>query len=179
MDSVSNEIWKDIPGFDGYQASTLGRIKVLRKQVINGKSKKLCWRKEKILSNKPSKDGYISVCLNKTLAKKSWLAHRLVALAFLSNPDNKLFVNHKNGIKHDNQVENLEWCTRSENGIHAVETGLHTALRGEINGNHRLTKAEVIEIRNSDGTQKEIANRFGIGRTTVQYIKKRKLWAHI
>lgn len=179
MDSVVNEIWKDIPGFPGYQASDLGRIKAMPKQSYNARSGGLCWRKERILTAKGDTSGYLSHTLKGPTLKKQWLAHRIIALAWIPNPGRKEFVNHKNGIKTDNRVANLEWCTKSENGVHAVENGLHTALRGEINGNHRLTKAEVIDIRNSNGTQKEIANRFGIGRTTVQYIKKRKLWAHI
>lgn len=179
MDAISNELWKNIPGFPGYQASNLGRIKAIAKQSYNAKTGGLCWRKERLLIAKPDSSGYLSHSMKGPFLKKTWLAHRIIALAWIPNPKRKLFVNHKNGIKTDNRVENLEWCTKSKNGIHAVENGLHTALRGEINGNHRLTKADVIEIRNSDGTQKEIANRFGIGRTTVQYIKKRKLWAHI
>jgi hypothetical protein len=158
------EIWKDIPGFVGYQASNLGRIKALPKQCYNPRAKKLCWRKERILTNKADGTGYISLCIKGPTSKRTWLAHRLVAIAWLPNPLHK---------------ENLEWCTKSENGKHAVLNGLHTPLRGEINGNHKLTSIEVAEIRSSIGTQKEVANRYGVARTTIGAIRKGKLWAHL
>lgn len=179
MDSVNNELWKDIPGFPGYQASSFGRIKAVAKQSYNIKSKTLCWRKERVLKSKPDSSGYLTHTLKGPYRKKTWLAHRIIAIAWLPNPNKKEFVNHKNGIKTDNRPQNLEWCTKSENGIHAVEFGLHNTLRGEKNGNHRLNKSEVIQIRASAGTHQEIASKYGIAKSTVYAIIKRKLWAHI
>lgn len=72
----------------------------------------------KKLKKRINKSGYNSVCLYKRLKKYYILVHRLVAKSFIPNPDNKSEVNHKNGIKTDNRVENLEWCTRSENVKH-------------------------------------------------------------
>lgn len=108
------EIWKDIEGFKGlYQVSTHGRVK----KIYKGK--------ETILKGGKFSNGYLLVSL--TVEKRIYrhfLTHRLVAQTFIPNPDGKSDVNHKNGIKTDNRVENLEWCTRSENLQHAVNIGL-------------------------------------------------------
>ena len=104
------ESWKDIPGFETlYQASTFGRIKSL------GNSKK---KKEKILKqNKMKKLGYYVV----NLSSKKYSVHRLIALTFLNNEDNKPFVNHKNNIQTDNYLSNLEWVTISETIRHGYK----------------------------------------------------------
>lgn len=96
------EIWKDVEGYEGlYQVSSEGRVKSLG----NNKT-----RKEKILKNCKDKDGYLYVLLCKEGKKKYFTIHRLVAKAFLSNPNNLLEVNHKDENKQNNCVENLEWC---------------------------------------------------------------------
>jgi len=95
------EIWKKINGYDSYRVSNLGRIKSLI-------------GKEKILKNQKNPGGYLSVRLN----GKRHLVHRLVGFAFIKNPENKPEINHKNKIKTDNCVKNLEWNTRYENEAH-------------------------------------------------------------
>ena len=97
------EIWKDIPGYDGrYQASTFGRIK-----SVNS----LTGRPDVIMSeNSFNPAGYKVVNLRKDGKRKTFFIHRLVALTFLENPFSLPIVNHKNEIKTDNRVSNLEWC---------------------------------------------------------------------
>ncbi len=102
------EIWKDIIGYEGlYQVSNLGNIKSFYK------AKKSI--KKPTLSNK----GYLRVGLSKNKKSKTFKIHRLVAKTFLSNPNNYLEVNHKDGNKLNNCVDNLEWCSRSYNINHA------------------------------------------------------------
>lgn len=112
------EIWKDIKGYEGlYQVSNLGRIKSLgRTQRCQGNKQE--YRKERIMKQH-LRGGYYQVSLCKNSKHKHFGVHRLVALVFLDNPEAKEEVNHKNGIKTDNRVDNLEWVTRSENAIHA------------------------------------------------------------
>ena len=114
---METEIWKDIPNYEGlYQISNLQRVKSLKKirpniigiRVFN----------EKILTQFKSKN-YNRVVLHKYGKKEFLGVHRLIALAFIPNPENKPEVNHINGIRDDNRVENLEWVTRYENYIHA------------------------------------------------------------
>lgn len=105
------ETYKDIKGYEGlYQVSNLGNVKSLRRNII---------KKPSINSR-----GYISINLSVNKVIKSMTIHRLVALHFISNPENKREVNHKNGIKTDNKVENLEWTTSSENVQHGYDSGL-------------------------------------------------------
>lgn len=113
--------------------------------------------------------------------KKRFLVHRLVALTYLPNPENKEEVNHKDGNKLNNHVSNLEWVTRHENMRHAFSTGLNSN-KGVMNGKCILTTDQVIEIyyklqqgaRNSD-----VAKEYGICRTTVFSIKKKRIWQEI
>ena len=118
------EVWKDIRGYEGlYQVSSLGKVKSCEKMIFHfrGGLRKLKEKERKLVFDS---DGYLVVDLYKEGKGKMNKVHRLVATAFIENTQNKKCVNHKNGIKSDNKVENLEWCTNSENQIHAFETGL-------------------------------------------------------
>lgn len=117
------EIWKDIPNYEGlYMASNLGRVKSLPKH----------YHKEIILKNKLTKDGYYESTLIKNGKPKFIRTHRLVAMAFIPNIENKPQINHIDGNKLNNNVNNLEWCTLQENKDHAIRTGLQD-FRGKNN----------------------------------------------
>ena len=115
------EIWKDIQGYENlYQVSNLGRIKSLDRKVKVGiKNNDIVLHKGKILKLNQKRNGYLSVDLSKEGIVKTISVHRLVAIAFIPNVDNKMQVNHINAKKYDNRVENLEWCSYEENKEHA------------------------------------------------------------
>lgn len=116
------EIWKDIIGFEGwYEISNFGRIKAKERIVLflyNGKQKKRKF-KENIVNGYKDHYGYHVCTLSKSGEVTYLKIHRLIAIAFIPNPGNKPHINHKNGIKHDNRIENLEWCTNHENALHS------------------------------------------------------------
>ena len=120
------EVWKDIPNYEGlYQASTLGRIKNQKtKNIIYGGIKR----------------GYREVILIKDGVRKYKLVHRLVAQTFIPNKENKPQINHIDGNKLNNNVDNLEWCTQSENMKHAYKLGLQKPLYAKNNPRAKRVK---------------------------------------
>ncbi len=115
---MEEEIWKDIPGYETYyQVSNLGRIKSLDR-YYNGRN-----LKGKLLKLSPNKFGYLRFTAKKDNITKTLHVHRIVLLAFNSIQENKQ-VNHIDGNKTNNKLENLEWCTDSENKLHAYKNGL-------------------------------------------------------
>lgn len=127
---MKNELlWKDLQGYEGlYQISNTGKIKSLVRQINTPTG--FGFLKERIKVPANHKQGYLKVDLVKDSKPKRFFIHRLVANSFIPNPENKPEVNHKNGIKTDNRVENLEWCTPSENSYHKYATGLFVQYSG-------------------------------------------------
>lgn len=121
-----NEEWKDIIGYSGiYQISNSGMVRVLERKVnSNFKNADIITRKEKIIRPGIDKFGYKRVALQLFgRPRKSFSVHRLVALHFIPNPDSKPFINHIDSNPSNNNVDNLEWCTQSENIQHAYNIG--------------------------------------------------------
>lgn len=117
------EIWKDVAGYEGfYQVSNLGRVKSLSRKVSNGHA--LVEKGEMLLKPNTLAKGYFQVTLYNGKTRKAFQVHRLVASAFIPNEDNQPQINHINGNKQDNRVENLEWCNNTMNQLHAWKTGL-------------------------------------------------------
>lgn len=139
---MNTEIFKAIPYYEGiYEVSNFGNVKSLNYNKT---------KKSKLLKPCNDKYGYPTVVLVKDRKNKCMKVHRLVAMTFLPNPKNKPQVNHKNGIKNDNYVENLEWCTGSENQKHAYHVlGVESCWKGKIGTDFPTTKLRT-EI-NEDG----------------------------
>ncbi len=127
------EIWKDCIGYEGlYQVSDLGRVKSMERQSI-GKNNSIRILKEKILECNVDEKGYKFLHLWNKSVKKRITVHRLVAQHFIENPNGLPQVNHKDGVKSNNVVYNLEWCTSSQNIKHAYDTGLKFQSRESKN----------------------------------------------
>lgn len=123
---MEEEIWKDVKGYEGlYQVSNLGRVCSLERQTYDTVRKYIRKVRKRILKQALPKLGYYSVQLTKNGKQKSFRVHVLVAAAFLPNPNNFPVINHKNAIKTDNRVENLEWCTYQHNSKEAVRLRLN------------------------------------------------------
>lgn len=141
------EFWKPILESSKYEVSSLGNIRSIDKVSINARTPNL------IIHGKVSKlcltcHGYYRKTIFVDGKKHNLMPHRAVAQAFIPNPENKPCVNHINGVKTDNRVENLEWCTYSENTIHAYATGLKFAKRQEYSS--YVTNVGCIQL-DSDG----------------------------
>lgn len=155
-----NEIWKSVPGYSGYLASSRGRIMALRRPCSAGgvmKLKKHCGRNE----------GYmiVNLCLDGLCVSKQ--VHRLVAKAFIPNPQEKPIINHKNRNRADNRVENLEWVTAAENIRHAIALGSFDFIRS----NAKLDWQKVRKIRKiytgQRGEQTKLARSYGVSRQVI------------
>ena len=125
---IMEEIWKDIKGYEGlYQVSNFGNVKSLSKMRKSGSGYYI--QKEIILKQQLKSKRYLGVGLTKNKKWKNFLVHRLVAEAFLENPNHYNQINHIDCNKLNNNIENLEWCSQEQNLEHAYKNGLLTKRR--------------------------------------------------
>lgn len=162
---MEEEVWKQIENFPGYEVSDLGRVRSYK------------WTEPRVLKGKQTSYGYIQV----TILHKQLYVHRLVAQAFLPNPENKPQVNHLNGIRTDNSIQNLEWCTSSENNLHSYRCLLRTPTQGQEHHLAKLSDRDVQEIREKlwmgkRGIGKQLAQEYGVCESRISNIKKGKAW---
>lgn len=190
-----NEHWLEIPGFESfYEASSHGRIRSVDRVIhYNPAIRDRGYGFEcissfnqnasgKVLKQHLTKCGYLSVCLHKDGEKFTKNAHRLVASAFIPNPSFFPQVNHIDGNKQNNAVSNLEWCTASQNFIHALVSGLVRPARGESKPNSRLKAEDVVHIRallDSGMSQRKIAAIYNCSQKTIGKINTRETWLHV
>lgn len=136
------EIWKEVVGYEyRYVISNIGNLISLNHRNSN---------KTKPMFYSFDSNGYPYVGLYLNKKRKMFNVHRLVAIAFIHNPDNKPQVNHINGIKTDNRVENLEWCTQSENMTHSWKTGLSKTSEVQRNSIIKINSKKVINIKTGE-----------------------------
>lgn len=171
--------WKDIPGFPGYQVSDTGLIKSCAR-LAKGR-----WGtqriKERIIKHWTTKVGYCIIGLERDNKRVRKLLHRLVAQAFVPNPNNLPTVNHKDGNKSNCAADNLEWLTMGDNSRHAYRLGLKCA-DGSRNGRSKLTETIVQSIRQdrrSGMSADAIACKYNICKASVYSICSKRSWKHV
>lgn len=174
------EVWKDVIGYEGfYQISDLGRVKRLE-TIVDGRQGFKFTVQEKILALEVCTTGYKRVTLCKNGKTKRFLVHRLVAEMFINNENKLKQVNHKDGNKGNNKLQNLEWASQSNNQKHAYKTGLQKIQRGEARKNVAILKWEQIyqirEMSNSGKTSYEISDLFNINRRHINKIVSNEAW---
>lgn len=182
---MEKEIWKDVVGYEGhYEVSNKGRVKSIQRKVSNGKSYRIV--NERILKLHHRIGKYVTVRLAKAPNIKTHSVHRLVAEAFIPNPYNKPQVNHKNGNKHDNRIQNLHWATEQENSMHAYVNGFTKkprTMKGEAHGMSKVTRNDVLQIRSvyeqGWATYKELGNAYGMTDVAIRFIVIGKNWSHV
>ena len=163
-----NEVWKDIDGFNGYyKVSNMGRV-----MSVGG----VCGsavRRPMIRKAHKSKDGYMTIRLLSGGKDVTTRVHRLVAEAFIENVESKDTVNHKDGNKENNRVDNLEWADRSEQMFHAYKHSLKLPMRGVQNPQAKLTSEDVSEIKSLYKRQSKefgtvaLAKRYGVTNVVI------------
>ena len=152
------EEWRDIDEYEGYyQVSNYGKVKSLPRKTRNGSCK--C---EKILTPGNDKDGYKIVNLYKDTGKKTYRVHRLVAEAFLENPNNLPEINHKDENPANNMIDNLEWCTSKYNSNYGTWREKRTGKN-----NPRARKIRCIDTGEVFNTIKEASKAYNVGRTNI------------
>jgi HNH endonuclease/NUMOD4 motif len=170
------ETWLPIPDYIGrYSISDMGNVLSMN------------WNRTGLvclLQQNNNPNGYPTVGLSNGSREthKTHPVHRLIMLSFVGPRPKGLYINHKNGIKEDNRLSNLEYCTPSQNAQHAYDTGLQLPTSGEKNGQSKLTDILVVEIKNKIAAgieQKLLANEYGVSRATICMIATGKRWSHL
>jgi hypothetical protein len=177
------EEWKTIPEFNCYEVSNTGRLR-----------NRLSLKEIKPI---PNRSGYVQYGFRSVPGEKphTKCLHRFFAIAFIPNPDNLPEVNHKDGVKSNNHIDNLEWVSKSRNKKHAFEIGLCEKARatsrnninkinkGQCNHNSKWSDVErlavIQELRDNTGTLISIARKYGMSKSTISKVNNKQIWKHL
>jgi hypothetical protein len=173
------EQWKDIPGYEGfYQASTSGRIRSIDRCVVQ-RNDSTQLKKGKILSPSINRTGYSFCALSKNNILKGFPLHKLISITFLGDtPFNYREINHIDGVKTNNHIDNLEWTTRSKNINHAIKLGLLKYKKGEDHFSSKFSNTEMFEImaeRLSGKTLVELGKKYHVFPSTISRITEKQI----
>lgn len=179
---VNSEQWKPVPGYEGIlEASSYGRVRSVSR-IVNSSSGAKRTIAGKVLAQKPGKTGYLRIGPS---YGGTQLAHRLVALAWVPNPDGFPVINHIDGNKANNLPINLEWCTQTHNMQHAHRIGLARGMdlgKGDLSIASKLTEEKVarIKARLENGERGiDLAREFGVVKSTIYEISAGRSWGHV
>jgi hypothetical protein len=176
------ETWKSIEGFEGlYEVSDLGRVRSLDRMHPRQYPIKGCIISQRMGGGR-NHNKYPTITITRVNPKirTDKLVHRLVAMAFIPNPENKPEVNHKDGDKTNNKVNNLEWSTRKENVRHSSENGLLMTNGAHFNAILNLEQVKEIKIKLANGFKRSaLAKEYNIGYATISLIGTGKQWKHV
>lgn len=169
-EDLPNEEWRNLEmiDFPEYYVSNFGRVRRLNRLKIPVKNK----------------GGYLKINLYRRMKVKTVTIHRLVLIAFTNELGEGLHVNHKNFIKTDNRLENLEWCTSKENVNHFLDakdnrTKASVRIAGTNNISAKLDDEKVKFIRTSSLSNSELANKFNVKREAIRRIRVNQTWKHV
>jgi hypothetical protein len=169
-----DEAWRTLPGFSKYEFSSFGNVRSRDSIDSMGRLKRGI-----VLKLQKSSNGYVILTLSSDNAKKTFQIHRLIATAFVPNDSNLPCVNHINGNKQDNKVQNLQWCSYSENNQHAFDSKLKlpTKQDGRPGTKLSLSKARLIRELARCGSEAEaLAERFKVCKQMVKDVIANKRW---
>lgn len=176
------ETWKYVHGYEGiYQVSNLGRVRSVDRLLSDGRN-----RKGVMLKPYVDKDGYKHVTLTANSTSKHYFVHRLVAEAFIENPNGLPQINHKDETRDNNNVNNLEWCDARYNLVYGNHLSkISKKISGENHYAHKLTESDVRMIReryvpfDKEFGQSAMARRYGVCQSVIRNIITRKIWKHV
>ena len=165
------EIWKEIKGFEGYyKISNLGRVLSIKRRVNSSKGRTRLVN-ERILKTRVDKYGYETVILRKFNKDRHFTIHRLIAIAFIKNPNNHPSINHIDENKLNNKPENLQWCTVKFNNLYnnrqeKINIKLRNVIKGKVILQYDLNNNFIKEWR----SLREIARATGFSRTEINKV---------
>jgi len=172
---MSEEIWKSIPRFPGYEVSDLGRVRSYR---MRGKAYGRFRQQPNLMTPVVrKKDGYLKLLLSFGQKRVTALVHALVLEAFIGSRPEGMEACHNNGIRTDNRLSNLRWDTQESNRLDKLKHG--TTQIGERNSRAILTSREVVAILSCKTSSRILAARYGVSRSTIKSARNGRNWGHL